>query len=139
MIGAGSTGGAVEDSGSVLLEDSLVSLDGDGNWLLGNSSLHLGWVLGEDIGVGLGGAGTDTGGLGCIVSARAILGGVLVGGLGLSILALEEVEGLVLPSTIATEVLGGAVDELLLTEREEVAGGNLVGTLEGTGGGEGPA
>ena len=138
MIGAGSTLGVVEDSGAVLLEDSLVSLDGHGDWLLGNSSLHLGWGVGEDIGVGTGGAGTDTSRLGCIVRASAILGGVFVGSLCLSILGLEEVEGLVLPSSVATVVVGGAVDELLLTEREECAGGNLVGTFEGTSGRECP-
>jgi len=139
VIGASSTLGVVEDSGAVLLEDSLVSLDGDGDWLLGNSGLHLGNVGGEDIGVGTGGAGTDTGRLGSIVRASAILGGVGVGSLGFSILGLEEVEGLVLPSSVATVVVGGAVDELLLTEREESASGNLVGTFEGTSGGEGPA
>jgi hypothetical protein len=41
MIEAGSAKLGIHDSTSVLLEDSLVSLNGDGNWSLSNSSFEL--------------------------------------------------------------------------------------------------
>jgi len=52
---------------------------------------------------------------------------------------LVVVEGLVLPSTVASVAGGIASDELLLRERLEGAVSDLVGTFHGTSGREGPA
>ena len=53
VVKAGSAGLGVQDTGGVVLEHSLVSLDGDGNWLLVNSCLELLDGIGWDIGVSL--------------------------------------------------------------------------------------
>jgi hypothetical protein len=50
-------------------------------------------------------------------------------------------EGIIHETTIATLVAlsGGAVNELLLRKRDELSSLDLVGTLKGSSGGEGPA
>ena len=53
--------------------------------------------------------------------------------------ALRERDCSVHQTTIAAGVDLGALNELLLREGDEVAGGNEVSTLEGSGGGESPA
>ena len=141
VVEVGSAGRRVEDSTGVLLEDSSVSFDEDGGWLLGDGGLHLGNVVGGDVGVG---GDSNRGCLGCGVGAALVDGVVWVGGLFLSLVLLPVAEGLVLPATAAAVVaeaggLGGAVDELLLREGEESAGLDEVGALESSGGGEGPA
>jgi len=53
VIEAGSASLGVHNTGSVLLEDGLVGLNGDGDWSLGDSSLKLGNRVGWDVSVGL--------------------------------------------------------------------------------------
>jgi len=136
VVEGGSAGGGGEDTTGILLEDSLVGLDGDGNWALVEGGLELVWVLGLD---GLVSGGTD-GSLGFVVFAgAAIFGNVWVVGLGLEWGSLGVEEGKGHGTTIASMVQPGAVNELGLGEGDEVSGGNEVSTLQGTGGGESPA
>jgi hypothetical protein len=70
MIEGGTAIGGVEDTGLVGLEDHLVSLDGDGEWLGGQSGLHLGGgVRGDCEVVGDG----DSGGGAGVIGAGALL------------------------------------------------------------------
>ena len=135
VVELGSAELGVHNTGLVLLEDRSVGLNGDGNWLLGNGGLELvngsSWdgLVGLDINLSgvLGGlAGSGSSGVGVV--ALEVLG-VLLG--------VDESVGL--PSTVASVGLGVAVNELLLGEGEELAGGDEVGTLDGSGGGESPA
>ena len=144
MIEAGATLGGAHDAGRVGLEDHLVGLNGDGKRLLVESGAHLvDAVWGDGIVV----ADGDSGGAGGVVSASGLLsggaGGVRVDGLELGLEAglVVVVSGL-LEATVASVVTVldvGAINELLLGEGEESTSGNLVSTLEGSGGGEGPA
>ena len=66
VIEGGTALGGVEDTRLVNLEDSLVSLDGDGEDGLSESSLHLVNVVGGDVGVA---RNDDVSGLGSTVDA----------------------------------------------------------------------
>jgi hypothetical protein len=135
VIEAGSTGSGVQDSGSVGLEGGAVSFDKDGDGLLVKSGLNGIDVLSLSHLVALGlNSGTST-----VVSARSVLTGVRVGVLKRGGGSLVVVEGDVLPSSLASMVLGGAIDELLLSEREERSGLDEVSAFHGHVGGEGPA
>ncbi len=140
VVGSGTALGGVKDTTSVVLPGALVGLNGDREGLGCEGGLHLGDVIGGNEAV-LG--DLDGGGARLVVLASA--GGsclaTLVGvdALELSLVGLPVLECLVLPSTVAAVVGGGAVNELLLGEGEELAGVDLVDTLEGTGGRERPA
>jgi len=97
VIEAGSTGSRVEDTSGVTLEDSCVGFDGNGNNTLGNGGLKLGDRAGWDASVSL---GVELGG--SLVVARSLSGGVLVVRLKFGNRFLQEVEGVGLPSTVAT-------------------------------------
>ena len=140
-VGSALVGG--EDTGLVGLEDVLVGLNGDSEGLGVEGSHHLGWGGWGDVNVG---GNSNIGGGALVVSASASLagaGGVWVDGLELGVVAILVVlVGAVLETTIAAVVAVldvGAVNELLLGEAQELARGNEVSTLEGTGGGESPA
>ena len=144
VIERGATGIAGQDTGSVGLEGTSVSLNGDGEDLLCKSGLHLVGGGGFDLGVightdgGGGGFLVENAGAGSLGVAR----GVGVDGRNLSVELLEVVEGALLETTVATEVAvstAGAVNKLLLGEGEELACGNEVSALKSTSGGEGPA
>jgi hypothetical protein len=135
VIEGGSTSGGVEDSRSVGLESRTVSLDKDGDGLSGDSSLNSVNVLGSGHLVALGlDAGSSV-----IVSARSVSSGVRVRVLSHGVSSLVVIESDVLPSSTASMVLGGAIDELLLSEREERSGLDEVSSFHGHVGGEGPA
>ena len=143
VIEVGSALGGGEDTGMVGLEDHLVGLDGNGERLSVEGSLHLGAVGWGDVDIagdlnGGGGEGLSEAGGGVITVSR----GVWVDGLELSGVALVVSVGTRLETTIAAHVAvsdGGAVNELLLGEGEELTSGNEVGTFDGTSGGESPA
>jgi hypothetical protein len=134
VIEGGSASGSVKDSTGVSLESRSVGLNGDGCWSLSNSSLQLGDRVGWDVLVG-----DDVVGGGLLVSTGSVSGGVSVLRLVLSIVGLEVGESVSLPSTIAS--VGGwvAVNNFLLSEALELAGGNEMMSLEGGDGGESPA
>ena len=142
VVEGGSAGSASKDTGGVHLEGGLVGLDGDGDWLLGEGGLELVWGVLGDVSVG---ADSDLAlgkKVGLAGSSGAITGGVWVDGFLDHGVALGVLEGLVHKTTVATKVLQDAVvalNELLLRKGKEFSRGNEVSTLEGTGGGEGPA
>ena len=126
-----------DDTTSVALEDELVGLDGNGDWSLGDGSLELGGRLGDVLE-----ASDLTNTLGFVVlalSSHASTGGVWVIALELKWVGLDVLEGVVHKTTVAALVNHVAVDELLLGEGLELAGGKEFSTLDGTGGGESPA
>jgi len=144
VIEAGATLGGAHDAGLVGLEDQLVGLNGDGKRLLVETGAHLAdGVRGDGVVV----ADGDSGGAGGVVSTSGLVsggaGGVRVDGLELGLGAILVVlVSFLLKSTVASQVAVlevGAINELLLGEGEELTSGNLVSTLEGSGGGEGPA
>jgi len=135
VIELGSASGGVENTTGVHLEHGSVGLEGHGHWGGGDGGLE-----GIDGGWGHGLVGLHvnlSGVLGGL--ARSISGGVGVVVLEVLSLLLGVLEGVLLPSTVAS--VGGvvAINELLLGEGEEVSGGEEMSTLNGSGGGEGPA
>ena len=135
VVELSSAGGGVEDSASVHLEDRSVGLNSDGGGSGSNGGLELGDGLGGD-GGNLGNVNLTLGGVGL-----ASLGSGSVGVVGLELLSvgLGVSEGVGLPSTVASVGGSVAVDELLLGEGEEGSGLDEVVSLNGGGGGEGPA
>lgn len=135
VIERGTTSGVVEDTGSVSGEDASVGLDEDRDGLLGDSGLHGADAVGRDHSVG----GSPYTSSSSVVSARAILGRVGVRVLSHEVVLGSVVEGLLLPSTIASVVGGVAINKLLLGEGQESAGLDEVASFKGSSGGERPA
>jgi len=136
VVEVGSASGG-DDSTGVHLEGELVGLDGNGD----GSEVEGGLELGDGSGGHVLESSDLTDTLGLVVSAGSLGGLVGVVTLGLERVGLGVLESEVHESTVATVVTVGlgAVNELLLGERGELAGGNELSTLDGTGGGEGPA
>jgi len=137
QLGAASS---LEDTIAVQLEARLVSLNGNGDGLLGDGSDELALLVLGNIRV-RGDGGSVAGSLGSLAGQRA-LGDIGVVGLGGDTAILDDVlKGVVHQTTLAALVTLGnrAINQLLLAERDEVLGGNGVGTLDGASGGEGPA
>ena len=137
VIELGSASGG-DDTGSVRLEGHLIGFDGNRDWSVGKGGFHLGG--GSLLDIVESGDGTNTGGF--LIVARSnssSSGSVWVGGLELEWSGFDVLESVVHESTIASRVLLGAGDELLL--REGFKGSSLDGisSFNGTGGGEGPA
>jgi hypothetical protein len=123
--------GTSDDTRGVVLEDGSVGLNGDGNGLLVEGGLELGGGLSGDGGVGF---STNTASVGSSL-AGTVSAGVFVVRLVGEVVGLSVSVGVVLPATVATVVtVGGAVNELLLGERDELASGNEVSTLKTTSG-----
>jgi len=133
VVELGSTSSGNDTTG-VHLEDGLVGLDGDGDWSLADGSLELGGGGGDILETG-----NLTNTLGGLVLAGTVHTSVWVAGFELKWVALDVFEGVVHETTVATLVDLVAVDELLLGEGLEFAGGKEFSTLDGTGGGESPA
>lgn len=135
-VGSASSG---DDTTGVSLEGVLVGLNGNGDWSFSEGSLHLGDRVGWDVSESR--DGTNTLGFGVSAGSSASRSG------GVWVVRLEHewvssgdvLESVVHESTIATVVLGGAGNELLLREGFEGSGGNGISTFDGTGGGESPA
>ena len=139
VVEAGSAQFGVQDTGLIHSEDVRVGVNGNSEGLSGESGLHLCDVVGGHAGVG---GNINSGGGRFFVLAQSglsISGGVGVDRLELSLCGLVVLESLGLPATAATVACPDARNELLLGEGEEVAGGNLVSTFDGTSGGERPA
>jgi len=126
VIEVGSARGGVEDTSGVTLEGVGVSFDGNGNWSLSNSGHKLGNRVGLDVLVSV---VEDV--VGLLVAARSGSGLVGVLSLELGAVSLQEVESVVLPSTIATVRGFVAIDELLLGEGVELSGLDELSSLEG--------
>lgn len=137
VVEVDTAGGSGEDSTGVLLEGSLVGLNGDGDWSLFELGLECISIVLSDISVGSDLEGSSDGGVACwsVSSSR----NVWVLGFGWNGVALGPGEGLVHETSIASHVLEDTVvtgDEFLLGVGFEVSSGNEVGSLKSTGGGE---
>jgi len=116
VIELGSAGSRVDDSGSVTLEDTGSSADGDGGWSTSNSSLKLGsgfWgnsvnFINESSGVTLD-LGWASSSLSISSSVWKLLGQMLTVG-------SNVLHGFGLPSTTASSAVGVTGDNLLLGE-----------------------
>jgi hypothetical protein len=99
VIKRGATASAVENTGGVVLENTLISLEGDGKDTGLKGSLHLVGVVSGDVNVSL----SVDGGVGvAVVLAGTVTGGVSVSRFEGGVVGLVVLEGLVLPTTIAT-------------------------------------
>ena len=139
VVEVGSAGWGVEDTAVVHLEDGLVGLDGDGDDSLVEGGLELRDAVAWHVGVSSDADLTSRGELGVAVSGSSGSGGVWVVRLKSLWAGLEVLEGLVLPSTLASVARGLARDELLLGEGEEGSSLDLMGSLDASGGTESPA
>lgn len=113
----------------------MVSLDGDADGLLGYSGFHSSHVVSCDGGVA---RALDTSVAGGVLASTG-LGGVGVGGFSHSTMGREVVEGSSLVTSVTAVAASVAVDELLLSERQELAGLDLVSGLHRADGRESPA
>lgn len=134
VIEGGTASGGVEDTGGVSLEDGSIGLNGDGGWSLSDGSLKL--LDGSGLDVSIGG---DLSWGGLLVSAGSVSSSVGIVGLVLGEVGLQVVEGVGLPSTVATVGGGVAVNKLLLGEALELSGLDEMVSLNSADGGEGPA
>lgn len=129
----------VVDALRVELERLVGGIDGDGNGTNGGHS------LGHLLLITLGNIGESTiGGSDCalVKVARVIDGLVGIGLLGIDAsIILNIAEGIVHETAVASivAVLGGAIDQILLGQRDEDTGLAEMLTLEGACAGEGPA
>ena len=135
MVELGSASRAGDDTSSVTLEGNLIGLDGNRDWSLGNSGLELSRAHRLDILESSNFTNTLRG----IVFADSISGSVRIVSLELKRSSLNVLESVVHETTIASVVLLGAVNELLLGVGLEGSSGNILSTFNGTGGGESPA
>ena len=140
VVELGSAGGTSDNTTGVALEGHSVGLDGDRDGLLGNGGLEGSTrSVGGDIVVASDGNGTALLHGSIASSGSASSRGVRIGVLSDHGGLLGILESVVHQTTIAARVDGGALDELLLREGDEVSSGNLMSTLHGTSGGESPA
>jgi hypothetical protein len=138
VVELGTAGGASDDTRLVLLEDRLVSLDGNGNWSLHEGSLKLRRVVWGDISVRI--SSDDT--LRFVIFAAeesTRLSNIWVVSLSLEWVRFGISESSVHHTTVATEVQPGAVNELLLREGNKISSLDLMSTLHGSSSGESPA
>jgi len=124
------------DSTKVELEQWASSINGNGNWSLGNSCGEGLWVIEGNISVSSN-LNSTCGFLGTFTVSSF----VWVFSLGFNSDSLGVLESIIHESTLATSilVLFGAVNKLLLGEGDEVLVLEEVGTFHGSSGGEGPA
>jgi hypothetical protein len=144
VVKVSAAGCGVKNTASVRLEGTFVGFNEDRERLFVEGGLHLGDVVGRDGSVC---GDSDAGVRGGRILA-AMLGGLLTRNVGVGILELSVVGLVVVHGTLRVATIAsigaivsaiGAVDKLLLREGEEFSSGDEVGTLERSGGGEGPA
>jgi hypothetical protein len=121
-----------DNTRAVRLEGHLIGFNGNSDWLLVEGSLELG-SRSSNIFVS---RKLDTI---TLVLALSISSGVSVLGFKCKSIFLDVVEGVVHETAIATTIRFVTIDELLLGVGIELSSLDLLGTFNGTGGGEGPA
>ena len=125
-----------DDSLLVEVKHVGAGVDRDSHWSFHESGLQLSLTFGLDLLVLLNRADS----LGLLVLALLVFGLVWVVGLSLERMRLDPLHRLWLATTIAAFVVSvGAVNELLLGERLQLAVLDEVGSLNGASGGESPA
>jgi len=100
MIKAGSTGGVVEDSALVELEDGLIGFNGNWNWLNGYGGLESIVTVGGNISPW----GNFNSNFGCVIEASSSNSGVAVSGFLFHSVGVSVVKSRVHKSTIAAKV-----------------------------------
>jgi hypothetical protein len=132
-----SSAGRGHDTASVELEDILVSLNGDGDWLLDSGSLEgslrVGWDVSESSDGGDGLASGLASSIGSSVWVRSLRADTLV--------VDDELESVIHQTTVAALVSfsSRAVNQLLLRERQELSSVDEDVSFSRSSGGEGPA
>jgi len=135
MIELSSTSGGIQDTRSVMLENGLVSFDGDSNWSLGDSSLqlvHTSWgdsMISFHINI--------SGSFGIFASSSNSFVWILR--LKLLSMFLSIFEGVGLPSTTTSVRSSVAVNKLLFSEWEKFSSFNEMSTFNSSSGRESPA
>jgi len=122
------------------LECALVGFDSNGDWTFAKSSFEVILVIRGDVNVA--GWLAVLGARGVFAGSTSLGGstGVWVSGfLAKSSVVLGKCEAIVHESTVASAVLGIAVNELLFGEGVEFAGRNGASAFNGSSGGERPA
>jgi len=115
------------------------SINGNGDWSVNNGLLESRFRSRLNISVG-GDGGTNV--VTVELAGVRSSGSVWVGSFGINTTVLDDVlEGLVHQSSLASHVSlgGGAVNQVLFREGNEVSSGELVGSFNGSSGGESPA
>jgi len=135
VIKAGTAGGGVDDTTSVVLERSFISFDGDGDNLLSNSGLKSLPVLGRDVLEAL----VFEELVGTSVLALTVNTLVWVVIFGSDTVLGDVVKSIVHKTSVATVVLLGAINELLFREGLRFSVGLGIETFESSNGGESPA
>jgi len=131
---------ANKDTLAVELEGKLISFNGNGNRLLGNGLLEAHLAVLDINEASRGTAVNNVTRALAAVGEKARAGGVRVVILRAKTTILHDpLEGIVHETTVAALINLVAVHKLLLRERNELTSFKVVGTLESTSGGEGPA
>jgi hypothetical protein len=120
-----------ENTGFVHLEDPLICLNGDRNWLLSNSLFQsLGILLGYILEAGDTSLGNTSGAGSCLALSHFSL--IRIALFRAQGILLSILEGVVHQTTIAAHVAKalGAIHELLLAQRDQLSCCNLPSTLE---------
>jgi len=140
VVELGSASGSGNNTTSVVLEWSLVGLNSNRDWSVLEGSLEGGG--GSNLNVSVSGGGNNT--VGRFGRRAGSSDSESSGGIG--VVRLEHLwgglgvfESVVHKSTIASTVLGGAGNQLLLRKRKEGSGSDLMVSLKSSGGREGPA
>ena len=136
VIKIGAAEWAVKNTASVVLENCLISFDWNRKWFNGKSSFHLTYVVGCNVSV----ASCLNSGCWCwVVFTGWGNSSVWVGALRFSSVGFVVVEGLILPTTIATVVCSWAINKLLFRERKQGSRSDFVWAFQCWGRWKGPA
>jgi len=136
VVQLGSAPGVVEYTRFVHLECWFVGFDGNGDWVLADGGNKGVFVHFRDVDVA-GDGDRVLAGWGRALSVNSL---VWEFGVGADTTVLDdEVECVVHQTTLAAVVDFVAVYQVLFGQGDQVSGGDLVCTFDGTGGGEGPA
>lgn len=127
VISADAASLGVEDTTGVVVEDSAASVNGDGDWLLGDSNFHAGGGLRLNANVG---GESHIGGLGLFVRASAISGSVSIVTLEVRVVVHQIRVGIISHATIASVIGSNTVNELLLRKGDKSRAEDGVGTLD---------
>lgn len=129
MVYAGTTV-AGKNTAGVVVESTAIGINRDGNGLLSNGSLELGWATVGNI---LEALNTNLT-LGAVVLARTVATSVFIVTLFHNFVVLSVPESSILEATVATTIISITVNELLLRKRKELTGFKEVGTFHSTSG-----
>lgn len=134
VVQRGSTGSSSDDTRSVVVEDTLVSFDGDRNWSLSNGSLE----FGDDVALNVVDL-LDLGGVVILGPASVSDGLVWVVLLEVKSVPHSQLHAVFLPSSVTSVGLSVAVNAHLLGQLNEFSSLDEVSSFNLSSGREGPA